>query len=113
LIPAGQHVWRLSEGGDGNLGLSCTEDGLFLGRTALVERRGDGYFVRPQADVERLLKRAYGSEVPRDQVMPGLAVVALALDERTLCLAQIAAVHLRLPELPDASVRLASSLKTC
>ena len=107
MIPAGQHLWRLSEGGDGSLGLCCTEDGLFLGRTALVERRGDGYFVRPQADVERLLKRAYGSDITRDQVMPGLAVVAAALDEKNLCLAQIAAVHLRLPDLPDASARFA------
>jgi hypothetical protein len=107
LIPAGQHLWRLSKGGDGSLGLCCTEDGLFLGRTTLVERRGDGYFVRPQADVERLLKCAYGSEVTRDQVIPGLAVVASALGEKNLCLAQIAAVHLRLPDLPDASARLA------
>lgn len=33
--------------------------------------------------------------------------MAQALDEKNLCLAQIAAVHLRLPELPDASARVA------
>jgi hypothetical protein len=31
-------VWRLSESGDDNLGLACTEHGLVLGRTALIER---------------------------------------------------------------------------
>jgi len=107
LILAGQYVWRLSEGGDRSLGLSCTEEGLLLGRTALVERRGDSYFARPQADIERLLKRAYRSDVPRDRVMAGLAVVASALGVKNLCLAQIAAVHLRLPDLPDARARFA------
>jgi hypothetical protein len=37
--------------------------------------------------------------------MPGLVVVASALNENNLCLAQIAAVHLRLPDLPDALAR--------
>jgi hypothetical protein len=37
--------------------------------------------------------------------MPGLRVVTAALSERNLCLAQIAAVHLRLPDLPDVLTR--------
>jgi hypothetical protein len=39
--------------------------------------------------------------------MGGLAAVAAALDENNLCLAQIAAMHLRLPDLPDLSARRA------
>jgi len=39
--------------------------------------------------------------------MPGLAIVATALDEGNLVLAQIAALHLRLPDLPDAIARAA------
>ena len=32
-------IWRLSENtGDDNLGLACTEQGLVLGRTLLIER---------------------------------------------------------------------------
>lgn len=54
MIAAGDHLWRLSEGGDRNLGLCCTEDGLVLGRTPLIERRGNGYVVRPVADLNRL-----------------------------------------------------------
>ncbi|MGO9397345.1 MAG: hypothetical protein ACLP19_05790 [Xanthobacteraceae bacterium] len=36
--------WRLSEAGPDNLGLACTNDGLLLGQTPLIERR-DGRFV--------------------------------------------------------------------
>jgi hypothetical protein len=42
MIPAGHHVWRLSKGGDQSLGLSCSSDGLFLGRTPLIERGDEG-----------------------------------------------------------------------
>jgi hypothetical protein len=33
-------MWRLSEAEPQNLGLACTDDGLLLGRTSLIERRG-------------------------------------------------------------------------
>jgi hypothetical protein len=38
--------WRLNEYAEGNLGLACTKDGLFLGRTPLIERRGKRFVVR-------------------------------------------------------------------
>ena len=62
MLPPGTRLWKLSSGGsrDG-LGLSCTEGGLFLGRTALIERDGQGYAVRAPADLERLLARAYNA----------------------------------------------------
>lgn len=105
MLPAGQHLWRLSAGGDRNLGLCCSEEGLLLGRTPLIERCGGTYVVRRQADLERLLGRAYGGEAVAARLMPGLATVAAALGERNLPLAQIAAIHLRLPDLPDILVR--------
>jgi hypothetical protein len=107
MIPAGYNLWRLSAGGDRNLGLCCTEDGLFLGRTPLIERRGGNYVVRPQADLERLLGRTHGDEAAAARVMPGLATVAAALGRTNLALAQIATVHLRLPDLPDVLARAA------
>jgi hypothetical protein len=106
LITAGEHVWQLSEAGDNSLGLSCTAEGLFPGRTPLIERRGDGYFVRPQAELARLLGRAYGADIIPDRLMPGFAAVAGALGIKNLCLAQIAAVHLRLPHLPGTIERI-------
>jgi hypothetical protein len=83
---------------------------MFLGRAALIERGARGYMPRPQAELERLLTRAYGTEFALDRVMPGFRVVAAALDQRNLYLAQIGALHLRLPDLPDTLARV--SLET-
>jgi hypothetical protein len=98
-------MWRLSEAGDDNLGLACSDDGLFIGRTPLIEKR-DGHFVtRQQHDIEWLLTCAYRTEVRADRLMSGLATVARALNTNDQCLARIAAVHLRIPDLPDRIAR--------
>jgi hypothetical protein len=99
------HIWRLSEGGEDNLGLACTKDGLLLGRTPLVERQDRRFFVREKIEIERLLRRAYRTDLAVDRLMPGLAIVASALNGNDSCLACIAAVHLRLPDLPDRTAR--------
>jgi hypothetical protein len=102
---AAWHMWRLSEAGDDNLGLACSDDGLFIGRTPLIEKR-DGLFVaRQQQDIERLLTCAYRTEVRADRLMSGLATVARALKTNDQCLARIAAVHLRIPDIPDRAAR--------
>lgn len=99
------HTWRLSEAGENNLGLACTDDGLILGGTPLIERRDHRFMVRDQADIEALLTRAYRKNIAADWLMPGLATVAAALNANDPCLARIAAVHLRIPDLPDRSAR--------
>jgi hypothetical protein len=98
-------VWRLSEYGDDNLGLACTEQGLVLGRTALIERRDGRFVVRERSELERLLGRAYRTKLTADRLMPGLATVAAALNANDQGLARIAAVHLRIPDLPDQAAR--------
>jgi hypothetical protein len=98
-------MWRLSDGGEDNLGLACTNDGLVLGRTPLIERRDHGFVVRDRGEIESLLSRAYRRNIAADRLMPGLATVAAALNANDPCLARIAAVHLRIPELPDQSAR--------
>jgi hypothetical protein len=104
LLLAGVHLWRLSTAGDGNLGLCCNQDGLFLGRTPLIERRAGRYVLRPPSDLERLFKRSSdGADL--DRLMRGLTVVKSALDENNLCLAQIAALQLRIPNLPGFLAR--------
>jgi hypothetical protein len=50
-----QKMWRLSEAGPDNLGLACTDDGLLLGHTALIERRDGHFAVRSRDEIERLL----------------------------------------------------------
>jgi hypothetical protein len=97
-------LWRLGTGGDGNLGLCCNQNGLFLGRIALIERRAGCYVLRPQSDLDRPLKRACDGADP-DRLRRGLGVVKSALDENNLCLAKIEAVQLRIPDLPDFRAR--------
>jgi hypothetical protein len=48
--------WRLSEPGPDNLGLTCTDDGLLLGQTPLIERRDGRFVVREPNEIDRLLK---------------------------------------------------------
>jgi hypothetical protein len=98
-------MWRLSEAGPRNLGLACTDDGLWLGHTSLIERRDGRFVVRERGEIERLLKCAYDGEPPVDQLMSGLARVASALNANDQCLARIAAVHLQMPDLASAAVR--------
>jgi len=99
-------VWRLSENsGDDNLGLACTEQGLTLGRTQLIERRDTGFVVRERSDIEHVLGCAYRTKLNIDRLMLGLATVAAALNANDQALARIAAVHLRIPDLPDKAAR--------
>jgi hypothetical protein len=97
--------WRLSECGDDNLGLAVTADALVLGRTPLIERHDGHFVVRDRREIERLLGCAYRAEAAADRLMPGLAAVAAALNADDQCLARIAAVHLRIPDLPNKAAR--------
>ena len=105
MITGDTSVSRLGAGGDG-LAVSCSAEGLFLGRTALIERRGDHYVLRPPAELERLLGRAYGGQIIIERLMPGFAAIAGALDINKLGLAQIAAANLGLSDLPDMAARI-------
>jgi hypothetical protein len=99
-------IWRLSETSDhNNLGLACTDQGLLLGRTPLIERRDGRFVVRERDEIECLLSHAYGRDLITDRLMPGLATVAAALNANDQGLARIAAVHLQIPDLPNQAAR--------
>src|SRR5580692_3559645 len=99
-------IWRLSEtSAPNNLGLACTDQGLLLGRTPLIERRDGRFVVRERDAIEQLLSHAYRTSYSAGRIMPGLATVAAALNAGDQGLARIAAVHLRLPDLPDRVAR--------
>ena len=103
MIP---QIWRLSETSDhSNLGLACTDQGLLLGRTPLIERRDGCFVVRECSELEHLFSHAYGRTVSAQRLMGGLAAVASALNAPDPGLARIAAVHLRIPDLPDRAAR--------
>lgn len=106
-------IWRLSEAGPDNLGLACTDDGLLLGRTPLIERRGTEFVARGRGEIERLFTRAYAAAPHVEQIMSGLATVARALNAGDQCLARIAAVHLKIPNLRDAIARDAMESEDC
>jgi hypothetical protein len=106
MLDTSRHLWTLSDWREDSLGLSCTTDGLFLGRTPLLERQDGRFVARPQADLERLLSSGFGIDATLDQVMPGLGTVASALNSGDLCRARIAAVHLRIPAMADVFARL-------
>lgn len=101
------HIWRLGDAGADNLGLAVSEDGLLLGRTLLVERRDGRFIARERKDVERLLQSGHRLIGQANRLMHGLDVVARALNTDDPCLARIAAVRLRLPDLPSLSARQA------
>jgi hypothetical protein len=99
-------IWRLSEtSAPNNLGLACTDQGLLLGRTPLIERRDGRFVVRERSDIECLFSLAYGRAATAQRLMPGLATDASALNASDQGLARIAAVHLRIPDLPDRAAR--------
>jgi hypothetical protein len=61
--------------------------------------------VRERDVIGRLLSHAYRTSFSASRIMPGLATVAAALNADDQGLARIAAVHLRLPDLPDRAAR--------
>ncbi len=101
----GLTVWRLSQGGERCLGPFCDADGLFLGRTPLLERAGDRFVVRDRRELERVMSAAYGCNVALESRMGGLRAVAKALNAGDLCRATIAAVMLQIPDLPGYAAR--------
>jgi hypothetical protein len=104
-----QRRYRLSNG-PGGLGVSCAAEGLALAGVPLLAKGAGGFRVRPAAEVETLLRRAYASREPGAAVLPGLTKIADALNRGDVVQAMIRAVHLRLAELDwDAAVRLAQA----
>jgi hypothetical protein len=98
-------IWRLSEYTPDNLGLAFAQDGLLLGHTPLIERRGGRFVVREQVEIARRIKYSFPNGVAVDRLMPGLARVAAALNANDQAMARIAAVLLKIPDLPSLAQR--------
>ena len=98
-------IWRLSEYHSDNLGLAFTDDGLLLGRIPLIERRDGRFVVRERSEIARLVKYSFSNGVAIDRLLPGLTIVASALNANNQAGARIAAVHLQIPNLPSLAAR--------
>lgn len=96
---------------DGNppLGFSCDEEGLALaGACPLVAAETDRagrkrYRARPLAEINALLSAGYGVAIDAADIYPALERIARYLTHGERTLAGIAALHLRLPDLPDVA----------
>jgi hypothetical protein len=80
------------------------KNGAFLGwDTPLLRKDAFGRSQpREQRELEWLLSKGCGRPIRLDQQMKGLFCVARALNRDDRCVAAIALVHARLPEMPDA-----------
>ena len=93
-------------------GVVCDETGLFVGSTPLLERESSApssWRPRGPADLDRDLSKVYGLSVEASAKLPGLSAIARALNDGEVVKAQIATLHLRLPEPPVLAKRAALS----
>jgi len=105
-----------TEGGPAPKGLSCDDDGLrFGGEVALIEASegpfGRVFRRRPIDQINRLLSAGYGAAVDLTARTPVLDQITDCLTKGDLSRAQMLALQLRLPDLPDeaAADRLAKA----
>ncbi len=95
-------------------GISCGKDGAFVGEVPLLERpRGphgsEQWQPRRMADLNRDLSKRYDLPVEFNTKIAGLTAVARALDRGDLFHAQIATLHLQIPD-PPALTKTAQSM---
>lgn len=86
-------------------GIFCDENGVFVGAVPLLERSGsppgrNQWRPRTVPDLNRELSECYGLPVEVDRKIDNLRSVARALGLGDLILAQIATLHLELPNPP-------------
>jgi hypothetical protein len=110
LAQLGRHFSLSDQVGSG---VSCGKDGLFIGKVPLLqndwETSASGTWQpRTVADLNRDLSKFYGLPVEFDRKIDGLNTVARALSRGDLIHAQIATLHLEIPDAPP----LTKSIRT-
>jgi hypothetical protein len=89
------------------IGVSCSEKGVFVGAVPLLERvwssddsGRDQWRSRPTSALNRDLSACYGLPVEVDRKIDGLLAVSQALSRGDIMHAQIATLHLEIPNPP-------------
>lgn len=99
---------RLAPAGD-RFGVSCDEHGAFLGTIPLLDRaaveRTEQWRSRSVAALNAAIGNAYGLPVDLAAKAGGIDAIARALNSDNVALAQIAALQLRLPPVPQLKKR--------
>jgi hypothetical protein len=99
---------RYGLSGQRERGVTCDATGVFVGAVQLLEQSHEPKGLkqwRPHfvADINRDLSRRYGLPVDFSPKIEGLAAIARALDRGDVLHAQIATLHLRMPDPPPAA----------
>jgi hypothetical protein len=86
-------------------GVRCGEDGVFVGSVPLLEQGSsrsepDQWQLRPVPDLNRDLTECYGLPIEFTPKIGGLAAVSRALNRGDMLHAQIATMHLQIPDPP-------------
>lgn len=89
-------------------GVSCSADGVFVGAIPLLEKvcridangRPDQWEARPVSDINRDLSVCYSVPVEFDRKIDSLRRITQALSRGDLIHAQIATLHLQIPDPP-------------
>jgi hypothetical protein len=101
-----QLLFKLDQNPNGR-GLRCDDEGLFLGRDALLQRDREGNFeARPAGELRKVLRRAYGDDANWESHARSVKLVAAALNKGDLARATMTAVLMRLPE-PGSPISIA------
>lgn len=102
MTQIGRHFSLSAEPGRG---VFCGQSGVFVGGVPFLERRrnasgADEWQPRTATEVNRDLRKHYGMPIEFESKMSGLAGVCRALNRGDLIHAQIATLHLQIPEPP-------------
>jgi hypothetical protein len=113
LLKQPARTFRLAD--EVGAGVACDETGVFVGEIPLLERTAavGRWRSRPLDDLNVALTERYGLQVDLACKVGGLAFVARALDDGDFARAQIATLHLGLPDPPafyKASIDQVTSL---
>jgi hypothetical protein len=103
-------MFKLSERPGHCDGPYCGPEGLHLGPGAPIAKIKNSYRVRAADEIGALIAAAYGPPADAERLLPGLRLAAAALQQGDIVRAMIAAVHLRLGEIPESGLdRLAQA----
>lgn len=102
MTQIGRHFSLSIESGRG---IFCGENGVFVGGVPLLQRHRNpsgayAWQPRPMAELNRDLRKHYGVPIEFEGKMGGLAGICRALNRGDLIHAQIATLHLQIPDPP-------------
>ncbi|HTO79078.1 MAG TPA: hypothetical protein VMJ31_04805 [Methylocystis sp.] len=89
-------------------GVSCGRDGPTLGLVPLLAKTEADFSLRPVEELNEAFTQIFARPMDCHRLLPGLRVVARALNQRDLALAMIATTQLRLPTLSEDEARRAA-----